>query len=74
MLLSHDYDFILWIFIGNYVLLNLFLAILLDSFLSEAEEEPDPEEILRAVEAARQKLIKYLHITRSSSIFWIIDE
>ena len=30
-----------------------------------------PEEILRAVEAARQKLIKYLHITRSSSIFWI---
>lgn len=37
-----------WAFIGNFILLNLFLAILLDSFLSEAEEEPDPEEILRA--------------------------
>lgn len=28
-----------WIFIGNYVLLNLFLAILLDSFLAEDGEE-----------------------------------
>ena len=37
-----------WAFIGNFILLNLFLAILLDSFLSEAEEEPDPEEVLRA--------------------------
>ena len=37
-----------WAFIGNFILLNLFLAILLDSFLSEAEEEADPEEILRA--------------------------
>lgn len=36
-----------WAFIGNFILLNLFLAILLDSFLSEAEEEPDPNEILR---------------------------
>jgi voltage-dependent calcium channel L type alpha-1D len=30
--------FISWIFIGNFMLLNLFLAILLDSF---AEEEED---------------------------------
>ena len=28
-----------WIFLGNYVLLNLFLAILLDSFVEEDEEE-----------------------------------
>jgi hypothetical protein len=28
-----------WIFIGNFILLNLFLAILLDSFIEEEEEE-----------------------------------
>jgi len=33
--------YIAWIFIGNFILLNLFLAILLDSFLSEEEDE-DP--------------------------------
>lgn len=31
--------YICWIFLGNFVLLNLFLAILLDSFLVEDEEE-----------------------------------
>ena len=30
-----------WIFIGNYILLNLFLSILLDSFLEENEEEQE---------------------------------
>jgi hypothetical protein len=30
--------YISWIFLGNFILLNLFLAILLDSFLSEDEE------------------------------------
>jgi len=30
--------FVTWIFIGNFILLNLFLAILLDSFLEEDEE------------------------------------
>lgn len=35
-----------WIFIGNYILLNLFLAILLDGFASEDnEEEEDDEEV-----------------------------
>ena len=34
-----------WIFIGNFILLNLFLAILLDSFLEEDNEE---EEELKA--------------------------
>lgn len=33
--------FFLWIFVGNYVLLNLFLAVLLDGFSVNAEEEDD---------------------------------
>lgn len=33
--------YISWIFIGNFILLNLFLAILLDSFLEEDDEEED---------------------------------
>ena len=33
--------YIAWIFIGNFILLNLFLAILLDSFLVEDEEDDD---------------------------------
>ena len=28
-----------WIFLGNFILLNLFLAILLDSFLGEDEDD-----------------------------------
>lgn len=36
--------YISWIFIGNFILLNLFLAILLDSFLEEDEEEEDEME------------------------------
>ena len=52
--------FIIWIFIGNYVLLNLFLAILLNGFgqnidkkeemfdgLQDDEEEPDFEDIIK---------------------------
>jgi hypothetical protein len=31
--------YVVWIFIGNFILLNLFLAILLDSFLEEDEDE-----------------------------------
>jgi hypothetical protein len=31
--------YIAWIFVGNFILLNLFLAILLDSFLEEDDEE-----------------------------------
>lgn len=30
-----------WLFIGNFILLNLFLAILLDSFLEVDEEEEE---------------------------------
>jgi hypothetical protein len=31
--------YISWIFLGNFIILNLFLAILLDSFLVEDEED-----------------------------------
>lgn len=44
--------YISWIFIGNFILLNLFLAILLDSFLEEDEEEMSSEEALAAQKAA----------------------
>ena len=38
--------YVSWIFVGNFILLNLFLAILLDGFLSEDDEvEGDLEEI-----------------------------
>jgi hypothetical protein len=40
--------FISWIFIGNFILLNLFLAILLDSFLEE--EETDDLDVEEAIE------------------------
>jgi len=44
--------YIAWIFIGNFILLNLFLAILLDSFLDE--DEGDDDDILEAERAAKQ--------------------
>jgi hypothetical protein len=44
--------YIVWIFIGNFVLLNLFLAILLDSFLTEDDE--DDEDALEAEKLALQ--------------------
>jgi hypothetical protein len=38
----------IWIWIGNFILLNLFLAILLDSFLEDNEGMSDEElEVLR---------------------------
>lgn len=38
--------YVSWIFVGNFILLNLFLAILLDGFLCEdGEENEDEEEI-----------------------------
>ena len=47
-----------WIFIGNYMLLNLFLAILLDSFTDEDEEmnaKKTPEELKQeAVDAKNE--------------------
>ena len=41
--------YVAWIFLGNFILLNLFLAILLDSFLSEENDDDsgDDEERIR---------------------------
>lgn len=47
--------YISWIFVGNFILLNLFLAILLDSFLEEEEEE---ESALQDAEKKRRKMVK----------------
>jgi hypothetical protein len=46
---------IAWIFMGNFVLLNLFLAILIDAFLEEDDEEMDEEEILAKREAKKAR-------------------
>lgn len=43
----------LWIFIGNFILLNLFLAILLDSFLEDGDVMSEEE-----IEFIRQKKLK----------------
>lgn len=47
--------YISWIFLGNFILLNLFLAILLDSFLEEEEEELSEQE---REEKRRQKFLR----------------
>jgi hypothetical protein len=44
--------YIVWIFVGNFILLNLFLAILLDSFLEEDEEED--EDLVEAARLAKE--------------------
>lgn len=49
--------YITWIFIGNFILLNLFLAILLDSFLEDDDEEDNNEE---RAEKRKVKMIKQL--------------
>jgi len=33
----------IWLFLGNWILLNLFLAILLDSFVTEEEDDEAAE-------------------------------
>ena len=50
--------YISWIFIGNFILLNLFLAILLDSFLEEDEEEEDLEEVERLHKIKKMKALE----------------
>jgi hypothetical protein len=46
--------YISWIFVGNWILLNLFLAILLDSFLEEDENNLTEEEMVAAEKAAEE--------------------
>merc|ERR1719469_421091 len=47
--------YISWIFIGNFILLNLFLAILIDSFTNEdSETNASEQEYLEAKEKAAE--------------------
>ena len=52
--------YISWIFIGNFILLNLFLAILIDAFGEEDADlaEPDDDETMIKVAALKAKKIK----------------
>lgn len=51
--------YVSWIFVGNWILLNLFLAILLEGFVSEDdEEEGDLEEMERIAKAERKVKIE----------------
>jgi hypothetical protein len=59
--------YMIWIFLGNFILLNLFLAILLDSFLDDEEEEPDEAEIAIARAAKikrREEKMKRMNVNR----------
>lgn len=61
--------FISWVFLGNFMLLNLFLAILLDSFTEEAphkkleDEDDEKKAYQKQIEALKSKegeeLIEY---------------
>ena len=51
--------YISWIFIGNFILLNLFLAILIDGFAEEDDELSDEDMLrLEAVKVIKQKRLK----------------
>lgn len=54
--------YISWIFLGNFILLNLFLAILLDSFLEEEDEddidEAEKQELLRLKQERKKQKLK----------------
>ena len=39
--------YVTFLLIGNYILMNLFLAILIDSFLEEGEEEDGEQEMIQ---------------------------
>ena len=51
--------YISWIFIGNFILLNLFLAILIDAFGTEDDEMEELSE--NEIEIARSKKLKALN-------------
>lgn len=48
--------YVSWIFIGNFILLNLFLAILLDGFLSEDDLEMGDEEEIERLMLEKRKV------------------
>ncbi|CDW88937.1 cation channel family protein [Stylonychia lemnae] len=69
--------FVSWIFIGNFILLNLFLAILLDSFLVEEEEEDEickqEEEKLKQFERKNKKSNKIKKQHKDISKFFAMN-
>jgi hypothetical protein len=50
--------YIVWIFLGNFILLNLFLAILLDSFIEEDEEGGDEDDDEFMIEQQKKVIMK----------------
>jgi hypothetical protein len=57
--------FVAWIFIGNFIILNLFISVLLDSYLEENDEEEDKLSKEKALEVKLQrKLEKKKHRQR----------
>lgn len=48
--------YVSWIFIGNFILLNLFLAILLDGFITENNNEEEDQEELERILKEKRKL------------------
>ena len=46
--------YISWIFIGNFILLNLFLAILIEGFQEEEANDEEDEENQQLLEAERK--------------------
>jgi len=49
--------YIAWIFIGNFVLLNLLLSIIFDAFVTEDELDKDEDDLEAEKEAEKQKMI-----------------
>ena len=64
--------YISWIFIGNFILLNLFLAILIDSFTSEETESNASQEVHMEAEKKaaeiRQKRLNELKMKRRKKL------
>lgn len=47
-----------WIFLGNFILLNLFLSVLLEAFLEEDEEELDYKQVQLLMEQKKKRKLK----------------
>lgn len=64
--------YISWIFIGNFILLNLFLAILIDSFNSEEDEtkasEEENDEAEKKSKEIKEQRLKELKLKRRKKL------
>ena len=66
--------YIAWIFIGNFILLNLFLAILLDSFLEEDDEELDEEQLAELRRQKKQRAIDKKRRKDANKVFMSVNQ